>query len=187
VGVETDEIARFLAMHRVAAADPYAPDFDPARASAIRIGYGSGPQLAAGDWAQARELEVPAPPAPKRRSKHRPADRLAALLSGRDAILACEELTLRARADLERGRNRESALQLEGALVAALAELAGWVTVGDLSVRLNELRQLAPGVSSAADAARAGTLEPAGVDVITAALARLEAALRARAIYGAQG
>jgi hypothetical protein len=187
VGVETDEIARFLTMYRVAAADPYAPDFDPARASAIRIGYGPGAQLAAGEWTEVREVEVPAAPAPKRRSKHRPADRLAALLSGRDAILACEELTLRARADLERGRNREAALQLEGAIDAALAELAGWVTVGDLSVRLDELRELAPGVSSAAAAARSGTLEPAGVEVISSALSRLEAALRARAIYGADG
>jgi hypothetical protein len=182
---EAEELARFMAFHRVAAADPYAPDFDPSRAVAIRAGYGSGPQLAEGEWTEARELDVPHPAAPKRRSKHRPADRLAALLSGRDAALACEELTLRARADLDRGRNREAAVQLEAALSAALSELAGWVTVGDLAARLDELRELAPSVSAAAAAARSGTLERAGVEALAAALARLEAALRARAIYGA--
>ena len=89
-----------------------------------------------------RELPVPERPEPRRRSKHRPADRLAALLSGRDAVLACEELTLRARADLDRGREREAALQLEAALGAALAELAGWVSHGDLDVRLGRAARL---------------------------------------------
>jgi hypothetical protein len=185
VGVEADEIARLMSMHRVAAADPYAPDFDPARASAIRIGYGSGAQLAGGEWTEAREVDIPAPPTPKRRSKHRPADRLAALASGRDAVLACEELTLRARADLDRGRNHEAALQLEAALSAAVSELLGWVTLGDLSARLDELREHLPRVAAAAAAARAGTMEPDAVEVVATVLGRLEAALRARAIYGA--
>jgi len=61
------------------------------------------------------------------------------------------------------------------------------VTVGDLSSRLEELRALAPAVSSAAAAARSGTLEAPGLEVISTALSRLEAALRARAIYGADG
>ena len=43
----------------------------------------------------------PEPPRARRRSKHRPAERLAALLSARDVALACEELTLRARGDLD--------------------------------------------------------------------------------------
>ena len=61
-------------------------------------------------------------------------------MCGRDAVLACEELTLRARGDLDCGRDREAALQLEAALSAAVAELAGWVTHGDLAARLEELR-----------------------------------------------
>ncbi len=185
----TDELAvfaQFMAFHRVAAADPYAPDADPSRAEEIRIGYGSGEQLAAGEWADARTVPLPELPTLKRRSKHRPADRLAALLSGRDAVLACEELTLRARADLDRGRNREAALQLETSLSAALAELAGWVTLGDLAARLEELAEHALRVSEAAAAARAGTLEGADLEVVSAALERLEAALRARAIYAAE-
>ena len=53
-----------------------------------------------------------------------PQARLAALLGAREAALACEELTLRARADVDQGRPREAALQLLVALDAALAELA---------------------------------------------------------------
>jgi hypothetical protein len=179
-------LARFLAAYRVAAADPYAPDADPTRSLAIRVGFGAGEQLAAGEWADARTLPPPETPAPKRRSRHRPADRLAALLSGRDAALACEELALRARADLDLGRNHEAALQLEAALGTALAELEGWVAVGDLAARVSELHGYAAGVASAAAAARAGTLDSAGVEAVSAALSRLEAALRARAMYAAE-
>jgi hypothetical protein len=180
-------LARFLSAHRVAAADPYAPDADPSKALEIRMGHGSGDQLAVGEWTEMRTVDPPDPPKASRRSKHRPADRLAAVLSGRDAVLACEELTLRARGDLDRGRDREAALQLEAALLAALAELAGWVSVGDLAARLDELSTYRPTVGDAASAARAGTLAPSDLEVVSAALARLEAALRARALYAAEG
>jgi hypothetical protein len=177
-------LARFLSAHRVASADPAAPE--TARAHAVRAGVGTGAELAAGEWTEARDLPEPEPPRARRRAKYRPAERLAALLSARDVALACEELTLRARADLDAGRHPEAALQLEAALSAAVAELAGWVTTGDLSERLEELRGHLDPVRAAAQAAREGRLEPAGVDVIAAALARLEAALRARAIYAAE-
>lgn len=177
-------LAHFLAAHRVASADPNAPD--PGRALAIRAGIGSGAQLAEGEWDEARELPPPEPPKRPRRSRHRPADRLAALMAGRDAILACEELTLRARGDLDLGRNREASLQLEAALGAALSELSGWVTHGDLAERLEELHGHADAVAAAAFAAREGRLEGAHVEAVSAALARLEAALRARALYAAE-
>jgi hypothetical protein len=179
-------VARLVAAYRVAAADAFAGDVDPARAVALRVGYGTGDQVAVGEWTAARELSLPEPPEPKRRSKHRPAERLAALMAGRDAVLACEELTLRARADLDRGRDREAALQLEAALAAALAELAGWVSFGDVSARVAELADYRDAVSSAAAAAREGRLDAAAVESVSAALARLEAALRARAIYAAE-
>ena len=131
-------------------------------------------------------LPEPEPPRARRRSKHRPAERLAALLSARDVALACEELTLRARGDLDCGRHPEAALQLEAALSAAVAELAGWVTTGDVAERLEELRGYVEPVRAAALAAREGRLEPAGVEVVSSALARLEAALRARALYAAE-
>jgi hypothetical protein len=188
-GVETADVAtaaRLFAAHRVAAADAFASDLDPTRALAVRAGYGSGEEVAEGRWTAARALAVPERPEQRRRSRHRPAERLAALLSGRDAALACEELTLRARADFDRGRSREAALQLEAALAAALAELRGWISHGDIAARLDELAQHSAAVSAAAGAAREGRLDAASVDAVSAALARLEAALRARAIYASE-
>jgi hypothetical protein len=177
-------LARFLSAHRVASADPSAPD--AGRALVVRAGVGTGAELAEGTWTEAQELAPPEPPRVSRRSKHRPADRLAALLSARDVALACEELTLRARGDLDAGRHPEAALQLEAALTAAVAELAGWVGTGDLADRLQELRGYVDPVRAAALAAREGRLEPPGVEVVTSALSRLEAALRARALYAAE-
>ena len=89
---------------------PVGADADPARALVIRVGYGSGEQVAEGDWESARELPVPRR-APSARALLSPQERLAALLGGRDAALACEELALRARGDLDHGRAREAALQ----------------------------------------------------------------------------
>lgn len=179
---------RLVRSFRVASADPYLADVDVNRAWRTRVGYGTGEQVADGEWTDARELDLGAR-APRRadRSRHRPTDRLAALLAGRDAILACEELTLRARQDFDRGRPREAALQLEAALTTALAELAGWVDLRDIAQRRAELEGQREAVLTAAAAAREGTLEDDAVATLTTTLDRLEAALRARALYVAEG
>ena len=49
------------------------------------------------------------------------------MLGGRERIDACETLLLRARADLDAGREREAALQLRVGLEALLVELKGAV------------------------------------------------------------
>ena len=167
-----------LHAHRVAAADPYAPAASPAAALVTRVGYGIGEQVADGNWEAALELPPPAPP--RRSLALAPQERLAALLAGRDVALACEELALRARLDLDAGRDREAALQLRAALEAALAELAGWREVGGMAGRLDELRGLQPGIEAAARAALQGGLEPEDAERVRTALGRLEAALRAR-------
>jgi hypothetical protein len=169
---------RAVAGHRVAAADPLLPDADPRRALVTRVGYGIGEQVAEGLWEQAREL----PPARSGREKALvPQQRLAALLGGRDVALACEELALRARADLDAGRQREAAMQLHVALEAAVAELESWRGRSDIGKRIDELAVLREPVAGAANAAIQGGLEPSVVDETRAALERLEAALRARA------
>lgn len=180
-------LSRLVRSFRVASADPFLADLDLARAWRTRVGYGSGEQVADGEWTEARELDPPRESRVRCRSKERPTDRLAALLSGRDAILASEELALRARQDLELGRAVEAALQLEAALTTALAELAGWRELGDMSQRLVELETYLEAVQSAASAAREGTLAAAATEPLTVALERLEATLRARAIYVAEG
>ena len=136
-------LARFLSAHRVASANPSTPD--PGGALVVRVGSGTGDQVAAGEWTDARDLPQEEPPEPRRRSKHRPAERLAAIMAARDVTLACEELALRARGDLDRGREREAALQLEAALVAALAELVSWREIGDLAGRVDGSRGIARG------------------------------------------
>jgi hypothetical protein len=177
-------LASLVALHRVAAADPAVPDADPARALVARIGYGTGDVVATGGWEAARELpqEERARRLRLRRGPDQhPQDRLSALLAARDAALACEELTLRARADLDRGRDREAAIQLEAAFGAALAELQSWRGIAGIPRRLMELEGLRDGVTRAAAAAREGRLDLAQMEHAGAALERLEAALRARA------
>jgi hypothetical protein len=176
---------RAVAGQRVASADPWLPDADPAHAIVCRVGYGSGEQVADGDWEAAREL--PLPTARGARSLVlSPQERLAALLSGRDAALACEELTLRARGDLDHGRPREAALQLAIALDAGLAELEVWRDQGDMAERLEELDDLRGAVARAAEAALQGGLEVEVVSSMELALGRLEAALRARQVAEAR-
>jgi hypothetical protein len=170
---------RALHARRIATADPYAVEVTAARALVTRVGYGSGEEVAEGSWTAARELAEPRIRI-ARESALRPQERFAALLSGRDAALACELLALRTRADLDQGRDREAALQLEAALRAAVSELEGWRELDGMPARLEELAGLVDGVAAGAAAARAGTLDEAGRAVVVRALERLEAALRAR-------
>jgi hypothetical protein len=174
-------LARLVGLYRVAAADPSVADPDPGRALVVRVGYGPGELVAEGSWEAARELGEPSAGLRLRRGPDlRPHERLAALLSARDAALACEELALRARADLEHGREREAAIQLEAALLTAVAELQGWRGIAGIPRRLTELDGYRDAVATAALAAREGRLEAAHVETVSAALSRLEAALRAR-------
>jgi hypothetical protein len=172
---------RTLAGYRVSAADPWLADADPARALAFRIGYGTGEQVAEGEWEAARELPVPA-----RRGARSlllaPQERLAALLGGRDVALACEELALRARGDLDHGRGREAALQTSIALAAGLAELESWREDTGMVARLEELAGHREPVEAAVRTALEGGLDADALAAVEAALGRLEAALRARAV-----
>ncbi|MCW3031440.1 MAG: hypothetical protein JWM66_1573, partial [Solirubrobacterales bacterium] len=114
------------------------------------------------------------------------------------AALLCEELALRARADLDQGRTAHAAIELRGAYAAALAELPA-ERREDLAIRVDELRKLRDGVERQAQATLAaltdGDGREAGAelaahapgvdrDVVAHALARLEATLRARTATG---
>ena len=170
-----------LHAHRVAVTDPYLPPVGRANLLVARVGYGAGDEVAYGRWSEARELL--APRVSQRRSKVlAPQARLAAVLGRRDRVLAGEALALRARADLDAGRDRVAALQLLVALDATLAELAADPRVNTLAERLAELRDERPGVTDAAQAALAGELTTDQRETVAQALARTEAALRARAL-----
>jgi hypothetical protein len=177
VGEALALLNRAIHGHRLSAGDPYVAEVREAMALATRVGYGSGEQVADGDWEEAREL----PPLTEKRSVLLvPQQRLAALLSGRDVALACEELALRARLDFNQGREREAALQLSLALDAALAELEGWRASEAVATRLDELQGHREAVGEVAAAALQGGLQPGQAEVVEAALKRLEATLRAR-------
>jgi hypothetical protein len=155
------------------------------QALVVRAGYGAGEEVADGRWTAAVEPSrdtdrAAGRAAARRRAALAPQERLAALLGGRDAALACEELTLRARADLDAGRSREAALELRVALEAALAELEAWRGRRDLDDRIEELRDERAAVGDAANAALRGGLAEKTVADVARVLDRLEAALRAR-------
>jgi len=163
-----------LHAYRVSRADPHVRDVGLHQALVARIGFGSGDDAVAGMFKQAWELPRGGI-ARAKRSMEAPEERFAALLSGRESVLACEELVLRARMDLEGGRNREAALQARVALEALLAELPR--RPGD---RRHELEADRKAVGDAANAALRGDLPDELADALEASVARMESALRAR-------
>ncbi len=113
---------RALRAQRAAAADPYVAEVSVERALVVRIGYGSGEEVADGRYGEAVELPRFVRQRVKR-SMEAPEERFAALLGGREEIHPAEELVLRARADLNAGRPAEAALQCRVAIEALLALL----------------------------------------------------------------
>ena len=174
---------RALHAFRLAAADPYVNPVDRHQALVARVGYGLGDEVADGLWTDARELLVLDRRLRRSKVLH-PQARLAALLGGRERSLACEELALRARLDLEQGREREAALQLMVALDAAIAELPGDDTAAELAERIDQLRAQRDPVAVAAQAALEGPLDDEQRELVVFVLGRIEAALRARAVAG---
>lgn len=121
---------RALHAQAVAAEDPYGRQLAPEQAERVLIGYGSGEETADGRFTDARQVDLAARAGSRRRRREeelRPQERLAAVLRGRERLDACETLLLRARADLDSGRDREAALQLRVGLEALLVELEGAV------------------------------------------------------------
>ena len=184
---ELEVLNRVLHAHRVAAADPFVREVALEDALVVRVGFGVGEEVAYGRWTEAVEPGDTEGAALRRLRAQRvealrPQERVAAILGGRDAILACEELALRARADLDAGRFREAALQLRVATEAAIAELEAWRGRRDLDERLGQLREERGVVGAAANAALRGGLAEETIEDVGRVLGRVEAAIRARAI-----
>ena len=175
---------RVLHAYRLVTADPYLHPVDRGHAVVSRVGFGAGEQVADGLWADAREINVRETRRRRMRVLH-PQARLAAVLGAREAPLACEELALRARLDIDHGRDREAALQLLVALDAALAELAVDPRGADLASRLSELRGQREATAEAAQAALSGPVSAAQREEVVFTLERIESALRARAVANA--
>lgn len=168
----------------IAAADPHVATLSPERAVAVRLGYGSGDQIADGAFSEAREVDVSAAGSPRRRRQEelRPQERVAAVLRGRESFAACEPLLLRARADLDAGRHREAALQLEIGLKAMLAELSSAVDDDDHRQDIAALEELKPTVEAAAERALSGDLNEKSESSVRQALETAERVLRRRRV-----
>ncbi len=143
---------RALHAQATAAADPHGAEVDPEGAVRVRIGIGSGDEVAAGRFTEARDVDIRAPASRRRRREEelRPQERVAAVLGRRERIDACETLVLRARADLDGERLREAALQLRVGLEALLIELQGALVdpgheedMATLSARRHEIGEAA--------------------------------------------
>lgn len=170
-------VARAVRAHRVVSGDAGAHPPGLGDALVVRAGYGAGEQVVDGRWAAARELALVLERRRRRGVDMRPHERLAALLGGRAQALACEELALRARTDLDHGQLREAALQLRAALDAALSELRG--ARGLTPGRLDRLADERASTASLAQSALDGRpLSDDATATLHRGLAALDAALR---------
>jgi hypothetical protein len=167
---------RALHSHRVATADPYVTEVSPDRALVVRVGYGSGEELADGRFAECLELPRTARRR-RRRSMEAPEERFAALLGGREKVLPAEELVLRARADLDAGRLSEAALQARVAIEAILAAGVASSESGAAGASLGDHRDA---IAGAANAALAGELPGDSAAALEEAVAAMELALKRR-------
>jgi hypothetical protein len=169
---------RLVRAHRIAAQDPYGHEIGRSTPLAVRVGFGTGGELADGQWTRA--LDVPPPERRRRRADAlRPQERLAELLAGREGIDACETLLLRARADLDQGRPREAGLQLMPGLDALLAELPERGGPGQ-DEDLENLRERRESLARVSAEALRGDLNAEQVEQIADALEVCERILRRR-------
>jgi hypothetical protein len=155
------------------------------QAERVLLGYGSGEETADSRFTEAREADL----APRRSSRRRrreeelrPQERVAAVLRGRESLDACETLLLRARADLDAGRNREAALQLRVGLEALLAEMKGALADPGHEEDMATLQSRRAEAGDAANVALRGDLSPAQQANVQALLEISERILRRRRV-----
>lgn len=175
---------RALHAQAVASADPLGVELNAELATSVRVGFGSGEEVAAGRYSRAHEVDVRTPVSGRRQREERlrPQGRMAAILGGRESIDACESLLLRARADLDAGRRREAALQLRVGLEALLAELPGALADPGHEEDMATLEARRKEAGDAANAALRGDLSDAHERDVTELLNLCERVLRRRRV-----
>jgi hypothetical protein len=185
VGESVALLNRALHISAVVGEDPHPQSFTPGRASAVRIGFGSGEEVADGDFTTALEVDVRRGGASRRQQRAeelRPQERLAGVLGGRERLDACETLLLRARADLDAGRNREAALQLRVGLEALLVELTGGIEDPGHDEDMATLKSRRDEVTAAAEAALQGDVDSTQQETVQDMTAICERVLRRRRV-----
>lgn len=176
---------RALHAHAAVSADPLGFELRVEKAATVRIGHGSGKEVAAGRFAEAKVVDVRSAAGPRRRRREeelRPQERLAAILGGRERVDICETLLLRARADLDAERYREAALQLRVALEALLVELDGALADPGHEEDMAELGERRKQAGEAANAALRGELDSEQERQVTELVELCERVLRRRRV-----
>jgi hypothetical protein len=108
-------VNRALNALRAEARDPLVQEIGATKALAIRLGHGTGDELAEGRWTEASQL---APPRRGRLDDVEPQSRVAAVLAGKDEVHPAETLMQRARLDAQQGRDAEARYGLRAARAA---------------------------------------------------------------------
>lgn len=178
---------RALHAHAVAAADPRGRELAPEQAERVLIGYGSGEETADGRFTDARQVDLTPTISSRRRKRDeelQPQERVAGVLRGRERLDVCETLLLRARADLDAGRDREAALQLRGGLEALLVELEGAVEDPGHEADMAALRERKAEAVDAANVALVGEIGAEERARIEELLVLCERVLRRRRVLG---
>ncbi|HEU4945446.1 MAG TPA: hypothetical protein VFT10_09830 [Solirubrobacterales bacterium] len=181
----TDDLNRALHAQAVASGNPYLQAVALETAVAVRIGFGSGEQLADGLFTEARQVDPGLRPDSRRRLRDeelRPQQRIAAVLGDREHLDACETLLLRARADLDAGRNREAALQMRVGLEALLIELQGSFSDPGHEEDMATLKSRRHETGDLANAALRGALDTTQLESLQEIQALCERVLRRRRI-----
>jgi hypothetical protein len=175
---------RAIHAHAVASADPLGAELRADQAATVRIGHGSGKEVASGRFSSAREVDVRAGASARRRKDEelRPQERVAAVLGDRERFDACETLLLRARADLDSDRRREAALQLRIGLEAMLIELDGALADQDHEEDMAQLQARRGEAGEAANAALRGDLSVDDERRVTELVEICERVLRRRRV-----
>jgi hypothetical protein len=176
---------RGLHAHAVAAADPRGRELGPEQAERVLIGYGSGEETIDGRFTDARQVDLATRDSSNRRRREeelRPQERVAGVLRGRERLDACETLLLRARADLDAGREREAALQLRVGLEALLVELEAAVEDPGHAGDMGTLRERKADADTAAAMAVGGELSDEKRFQVEELVALCERVLRRRRI-----
>ena len=176
---------RALHAHAVASGDPHVQVLNARQAISVRLGYGSGEQVADGEFSAAREVDARAGAASRRQQRAEelaPQARIAAVLGGRERFDTCETLILRARSDLDAGRGREAALQLRVGLEALLAELKGALSDPGHEEDMATLSASRHQVGELANAALRGDLDSSQSQALGQLLVTCERVLRRRRV-----
>jgi hypothetical protein len=163
--------------HRTGAHDPYAIEVTLRDARRVRIGYGATEQVHEGRWQAALELSPLTGRRSTRIERLRPAEAVAAVLSGRIRMLEAEDLLLRALVDLDNRRTRGAAFQVGAAIRLLALELGpdSWDAIPglrSLEARAHRAAELeAAAGSRELDREEVGELE-AIIDAVDGALER---------------